>query len=212
MVRRLGELLEMEGGRIVGEKALKLLPMEGGGWFVFSNIDNHRVDAVVVATGAWSRSLLDPLGVKVSLQAERGYHAFLPEPTTTLSLPVSFKSRGFALTPMEGGLRAAGTVEIDDLDAPPDERRVQVLQQHLRQLFPDLQSKPARLWMGTRPGTPDSLPVLGDVSARPGLFLCFGHGHFGMTGGPPSGRLVAACVMGEAPRIDMGPYRVARFG
>jgi len=64
--------------------------------------------------------------------------------------------------------------------------------------------------MGHRPSTPDSLPILGS-SAVPGLFLAFGHGHFGMTGGPPSGRLVAQLVNGVAPTIDPAPYSWRRF-
>ena len=59
--------------------------------------------------------------------------------------------------------------------------------------------------------TPDSLPVLGEVPGRPGLFLAFGHGHFGMTGGPPSARLVAQIVNGERPGIDPAPYACTRF-
>ena len=211
MVQRLADLLQAEGGLILAERAMKLLPQEGGGWLVMTNIGNHRVDAVVVAAGAWSNGLLSPLGIQVPLQAERGYHAFLPDPSIPLRMPISFKNRGFALTPMEGGLRAAGTVEIDALEAPPDERRVAILERHVQEIFPGLQSGTTRLWMGSRPGTPDSLPVLGAVPTRPGLFLCLGHGHFGMTGGPPSGKLVAASVMGAPTTIDLAPYAIGRF-
>ena len=86
---------------------------------------------------------------------------------------------------MEGGLRAAGTIEIAGLSAPPDERRAMILAEHARELFPDLKHGEPRLWMGFRPSTPDSLPILGEVRGHPRLFLAFGHGHFGMTGGPP---------------------------
>ena len=146
------------------------------------------------------------------LQAERGYHAVLPEPSIEVRLPISFKGRGFALTPMEGGLRAAGTVEIAALDAVPDERRSHILARHVREIFPHLQSGEPSIWMGARPGTPDSLPVLGGVPGRPGLFLCLGHGHFGMTGGPPSGRLLAQLMTGAPPDIDPVPYALSRFG
>ena len=65
--------------------------------------------------------------------------------------------------------------------------------------------------MGFRPSFPDSLPVLGPVPARPGLHLAFGHGHYGLTAGPPSGRLVAALATGRPPPIDPTPYHVGRF-
>jgi glycine/D-amino acid oxidase-like deaminating enzyme len=65
--------------------------------------------------------------------------------------------------------------------------------------------------MGHRPSTPDSLPVLGEAPGRPGLFFSFGHGHFGMTGSPPSARLVAQLVNGTPPSIDPAPYACSRF-
>ncbi|SHI36250.1 D-amino-acid dehydrogenase [Roseomonas rosea] len=210
-VRRLGELFQAGGGTILPERAMKLIPREGGGWMVMTNTANHLAEQVVVAGGAWSRLLLDPLGIRVPLETERGYHLMLPDPSITPKLPILYKSGNFGVTPMAEGLRVAGTVEIAGLDAAPDERRAQQLLRQLRGLFPEIQGGEPRLWMGYRPSTPDSLPVLGPVPSHPGLHLCFGHGHFGMTGGPPSGRLVAGTILGDTPRIDMAPYAITRF-
>jgi glycine/D-amino acid oxidase-like deaminating enzyme len=80
-----------------------------------------------------------------------------------------------------------------------------------RQLFPDLAHGTPRLWMGFRPSTPDSLPVLGEAPGWPGLFLASGHGHFGMTGGPPSARLIASLMTGAPLPVDQAPYRPDRF-
>ncbi|MFC0387167.1 NAD(P)/FAD-dependent oxidoreductase [Muricoccus vinaceus] len=211
IVRRLAELFQEAGGCILPERAMKLIPREGGGWMVMTNTDNHVAAEVVVAGGAWSRLLLEPLGIHVPLETERGYHLMLPAPSVALKLPILYKSGNFGVTPMAEGLRVAGTVEIAGLDAAPDERRAQQLQGKLRGLFPGLEAGEPRLWMGFRPSTPDSLPVLGSVPGHPGLHLCFGHGHFGMTGGPPSGRLVAGTILGDRPRIDMAPYAISRF-
>jgi len=210
-VAALADRLRAEGGTIGAERAMKLIPREGGGWMVMTNVANHVAPRVVVAAGAWSGRLLAPLGVRVKLETERGYHATLPEPTIALRYTVIHKSRGFGLTSMEDGLRVAGTVEIGGLDAPPDERRALNLVTQARQLFPGLAHGAPRLWMGFRPSTPDSLPALGEAPGRPGLFLAFGHGHFGMTGGPGSARLVAALVTGAPPPIDPAPYRPGRF-
>ena len=210
-VQTLGELFRQEGGALINERAMKLIPREGGGWMVMTNIANRSAEHVVVATGAWSRQLLDPLGIKVALETERGYHAMLFSPEVMPALPISNKTRAFGVTPMEDGLRVAGTVEISGLDAPPNEERAKILVQHARRMFPALTGAQVRYWMGFRPSTPDSLPILGDVSGRPGLHLVFGHGHFGMTGGPPSGRLVAQLITGQAPGIDPAPYAAQRF-
>ena len=211
LVGALADVLRSEGGEILPERALKIIPRAGGGHTVLTNVANRPADAVVVATGAWSKQLLGPLGIAVPLETERGYHATLPSPSIEPRYTISYKSRGFGITPMEGGLRAAGSVEFAGLDAAPDERRAHVLAAHARALFPGLEHGEPTIWMGHRPSTPDSLPVLGGVPGHPGLFLAFGHSHFGMTGGPPSGRLVSALILGTPPPIDPAPYAVSRF-
>lgn len=213
IVAALAERFLADGGEIVAERAMKLIPQSAAaGFLVMTNIANRAAERVVVAAGAWSRQLLAPLGISVPLETERGYHAMLPEPNVRLAFPITNKSRSYALTPMEHGLRLAGTVEIAGLTAPPDERRAAVLVRHAHKLFPTLEHGTPSFWMGFRPSTPDSLPVLGEVRRWPQLFLAFGHGHFGMSGGPPSGRLVARMMRGEAPEIDPAPYALARFG
>jgi glycine/D-amino acid oxidase-like deaminating enzyme len=177
-----------------------------------TNIANHETDTLVVAGGIWSRGLIEPLGIRIPLETERGYHLMLPDANVAPRTPLLYKSRSFSVTPMEHGLRAAGTVEIAGLDAVPDERRAEQLLGHVRRLFPGIAGGKPRLWMGHRPSTPDSLPVLGPVTGHPGLHLCLGHGHFGMTGGPPSGRLVSDLILGVSSRIDAAPYSAKRFG
>jgi len=212
LVRTLGSLLVDAGGEIIAERAMKIVPdPTAAGYRVITNISNRSAPKLVVATGAWTRELIDPLGVRVPLETERGYHAMLPAPNLTLPIPISVKNRGFGMTSMEGGLRVAGTVEIGGLRAPLDEKRAMVLVTHAKRIFPKLQAGEPSYWMGHRPSTPDSLPVLGEAPGRPGLFFCFGHGHFGMTGSPPSARLVSQLVKGATPGIDPAPYACNRF-
>ena len=211
IVQTLADLFRAGGGTIICERVMKLIPREGGGFTAMTNLANRQADRVVVAAGAWSGRLLSPLGIHVPLETERGYHAMLFSPTVQPPIPISNKTRGFFMTPMEDGLRVAGTVEIAGLDAPPDERRAQVLVDHARRLFPALQASDVRYWMGYRPSTPDSLPILGRSARHPELYLAFGHGHFGMSGGPPSGRLLARMITGQPPGIDPAPYAPNRF-
>ena len=211
IVHTLADTFRAGGGTIIAERAMKLIPREGGGYLVMTNIANRVADTVVIAAGAWSAQLLKPLGVRVPLETERGYHAMLFSPSMRPAIPISSKSRAFFMTPMEDGVRVAGTVEIGGLDAPPNEQRAKVLVDHARRLFPGLQVGDVRYWMGFRPSTPDSLPILGPVAGRPGLYLAFGHGHYGMSGGPPSGRLLARLITGQTPGIDPVPYGAQRF-
>ena len=208
----LGGLLVEAGGEMAPERAMKIIPRESPlGYTVMTNVGCRHTSALVVAAGAWSGRLLDPLGVRLPLEAERGYHAMLPSPGIEVKTAITNKSRGFALTPMEGGLRIAGTVEFAGLDAPPNERRAEVLLEHARRMFAKVDVTGHSLWMGFRPSTPDSLPIVGAAPGRPGLYLAFGHGHFGMTGGPPSGRLLSRLITGREPDIDAAPYAPVRF-
>jgi D-amino-acid dehydrogenase len=211
LVHTLGDLFREAGGEIIDEQVLKIIPQDGG-YMLLTNASNRTAKRVVLAGGAWSGGLLAPLGIKLPLETERGYHAMLPDHNLRLPIPISYKSRGFGITPMEHGLRVAGTVEIGGLQAPPNEQRARVLIEHARRLFPELKHGEPRFWMGHRPSTPDSLPILGETKSRPGLYLAFGHGHFGMTGGPPSAHIVSSLMLGRTSKIDPKPYSPARFG
>jgi D-amino-acid dehydrogenase len=212
LVRALADLLIEAGGELETERAMKIIPRQDApGYAVMTNIGYRLADDVVLAAGAWSRQLFGSLGIRVPLETERGYHAMLPAPGIGLSMTISNKTRGFGVTPMDYGLRVAGTVEIAGLDAPPDERRAQGLLAHIRAMFPSVDTRDSSLWMGFRPSTPDSLPILGEAPGRPRLYCAFGHGHFGMTGGPPSGRLLARLINRQTPDLDPAPYAAARF-
>ena len=210
LVHSVAELFRSAGGDIVTERVMKLIPREGG-YRAMTNLANRDADLVVVAAGAWSARLLAPLGISVPLETERGYHAMLFSPTVQPPMPISSKKHAFFMTPMEDGLRIAGTVELAGLEAPPDERRAKILVERARRLFPTLEAGETRYWMGFRPSTPDSMPILGPVPGHASLYCAFGHGHYGMSGGPPSGRLLTRMILGEAPGIDPAPYSMRRF-
>lgn len=207
----LADALRAEGGELRRERVLKLIPREGGGWTLLTNLANHEAAAVVVAAGSWSARLVAPLGVPLPLETERGYHLELAGPSVSLRMPIIDKTRSFALTPMADGLRLAGTVEIAGLEAPPNEARAVALRRGAEALFPGLTAAAQRMWMGFRPTLPDSVPAIGPVPGRPGLMLAVGHGHTGMIGGPATGRLVAELLAGERPHIPPEPYGMQRF-
>lgn len=212
LVRTLAQLFADAGGVFVQEAVTKLVPnAAGGGFRVLTNLSDLVADIVVVAAGAWSNKVLAPLGVKVPLEAERGYHVELSEPSIELPMPIIHQSRAIGATPMEGGLRLAGWVDIGGLDAPPDEKRGAAMLKQGIAMFPGLSFHKSSFWMGFRPGTPDSLPVLGEVRRKPGLFLAFGHGHTGMTAGAITGRLVSQLILREKAVLDPAPFALERF-
>jgi D-amino-acid dehydrogenase len=169
-------------------------------------------DAVVVAAGAWSGRLAARLGDRVSLDTERGYHLNLdPGEAGELRRPVVFPERVFALVPMQDGIRVTSGIELAGLEAPPDFSRIYKILPHARAALPGLGDRVNREWMGYRPSTPDSVPVIGASPRCPSVVYAFGHGHLGLTLGPATGRLVASVVAGRPAATDLAPYRPDRF-
>jgi D-amino-acid dehydrogenase len=200
------------GGQFVQEHVRTLEPREGGGIRVRSERGIRDFDAVVVAAGAWSRPLAAQLGDRVSLDTERGYHLNLdPGEAGELRRPVVFPERVFALAPMEDGIRLTSGIELAGLEAPPDFSRIYKRLPHARAALPGLSDRVSREWLGYRPSTPDSVPVIGASPRCPAVVYAFGHGHLGLTLGPITGRLVASVVSGRPAGIDLAPYRPDRF-
>jgi len=169
------------------------------------------VDELVLAAGAWSGRLLKTAGIGVSLESERGYHVTITDPGVDLRIQSMWARRKFVASPMEPGLRIAGTDEFAGLDAPPDPRRAAALLKHGEVMLPGLDPHNHTTWMGHRPGTPDSLPVIGRDPRYGNLLHAFGHGHTGLIGASVTGQLIADMVASRTPRIDGAPYRIERF-
>jgi D-amino-acid dehydrogenase len=168
-------------------------------------------EVVVIAAGAHSRPLAAQLGSDVPLETERGYHAMLASAGIATRMPVASGEGKYFVTPMEEGLRIAGTVELAGLDAPPDYRRADALVDKAKRLLPALSASNVERWMGHRPSLPDSLPVIGRSRQGANAFLAFGHGHVGLTAAAPTGEIVADLVAGRTPFMDVSPFSAARF-
>ncbi len=182
-----------------------------GRWTLHTDVGELSADKLVVAAGAWSARLLEPLGIKVPLEAERGYHLVFCNPGVTVNNSIMDTERKFVASSMLAGVRCAGTAEFAGLDAPPDYRRAKVFKRLGRKLFPKLNVDDAKEWMGSRPSFPDSLPCIGEVPGQPNLFTAFGHSHYGFGMAPNTGRIVAELVSGQQPNIDLTSYRIDRF-
>jgi D-amino-acid dehydrogenase len=169
-------------------------------------------DMVAVAAGAWSAKLLEPLGYRIPLESQRGYHIDFRNSGVNVSRPVIPADRKVFVSPMETGLRVAGTVEFGGLDAPPSPKRARLLVEDLAAVFPRARrSEQSAFWMGHRPCLPDSMPVIGASAAWGGLWFGFGHGHLGLTASAVTGDLLARSMAGERPNIDLRPFRAERF-
>lgn len=175
---------------------------EGGREFTF--------DKLVITAGVWSRRFVADLGLKVFLETERGYNTTFMNPSTTLEMPVFFSEHGFVATPFENALRIGGAVELASPEAPANYKRAAAMRRKMRRYVPDLQEEGGTEWMGRRPSTPDSLPVISLHPRDPRIAFAFGHGHLGLTLSATTGRHVARLLAGE--RDDaLAPFSITRF-
>lgn len=211
LVQRLAAHFVAGGGRILKSdvKGFELGPT--GPTHVRAGGDKIACDAVVVAAGAWSKKLAKQLGHDVPLETERGYHVTLPQAGRMPRMPLYSGDHSFAITPLDVGLRFAGTVELGGLDLPPNYARAEKLMIHGRRMFGELNEEGRSDWMGFRPSMPDSVPVISQGGRFRNTYFGFGHGHIGLTLGPATGRIIADLAAGRDPGLDMRPFRIDRF-
>ncbi len=208
---RIAEVCFGNGGQWIQDRVTRVAAGDTGISLQTETGRRIEADQLIVAAGAWSNPLAAQLDYKVPLIAERGYHSMISTPGVTLQYPVMSISRHFVMTPLEGGLRVAGTAEFAALDAEPDYRRAKVLLKHASHYLDGLQTEGVTEWMGQRPMMPDSLPVISVSPRHPNVFYAFGHGHYGLTQGPTTGRIIADLVIGSEPSTDLSAFRFDRF-
>ncbi len=167
---------------------------------------------VVAALGPWTPDLLDPFGIKLPLAVKRGYHRhFRAKGNAALSRPILDAENGYCLAPMEQGIRLTTGAEFAARDAPPTPVQFERLMPAARELFALGEAVEPQPWMGARPCFADSRPAIGRAPKARGLWLAYGHGHWGLTLGPATGRLLAEMITGTAPFCDPKPYGAERF-
>ena len=205
-VQALAAGIRHRGGIINERAAVTSVRDDGTAVTITSDAGQTSCDAVVLATGAWLPGLARAAGVRVRVQPGRGYSFRVPArplPAGPLYLP----AQRLACTPMPGGgLRVAGVMEFQAPEVPLDRTRVTRMAAELGELLAGLD--PARRtqeWVGARPCTPDGLPVIGPTrSAR--IFVAGGHGMWGITLGPATGRLLARTILTGRLAPELAPF------
>lgn len=190
----------------------RTLHRSGSGWRLETNEGGVDSANAVVALGPWAPDLLEPLGIRLPMGFKRGYHRhFKGEGNASLARPVVDVANGYLITPMEQGIRLTTGAEFAARDAAPTPVQFDRLMPAARALFPLGERADDKTWLGARPCFPDSRPVIGRAPGQNGLWLAIGHAHWGLTLGPPTGRLIADMIEGKTPFADPMPYAAERF-
>lgn len=211
LVTALADAFQRNGGEIIQGRVSEVTTGEAGVVSVQTEAGRRPIDDLVIAAGAWSHQLARRIGHKVPLETQRGYHVTVTNAGAAPTRGVMWAERKFLTTPMEMGVRVAGTVEFAGLDAAPDYRRADALVRQAADMWRGFDGSEGTKWMGHRPCLPDSLPVISHSPKARNVYFAFGHGHVGLSCASTTGRLLSDLVTGETPCIDPEPYRIDRF-
>lgn len=209
-VKSLAAVFQGLGGKIQQAEIKDFELTDGKVTAVLTSEGHQPCDRAVLATGVWSKPLMKKLGLSIPLETERGYHIIFTDAKGGPSHPIMVASGKFVATPMAAGLRCAGVVEFGGLDAGPSDAALALLRRQAKAAFPDMTHGEEITWLGHRPAPSDSLPLIGQVRAT-GVYTAFGHHHIGLTGGPKTGRIVAALVANQPVNTDLGAFDPMRF-
>lgn len=209
LVKAYAAAFEAQGGALIRARCTGIVSM-GAGWQLQTTDAVFNAEHVVIAAGPWALDLVRPLGYRLPLFVKRGYHQHYPQ-SARVNHPLLDGDTGFVLAPMAQGLRMTTGAEFAERDAPASDRQLRRCELAARDLLELGEACEVPPWLGSRPCTPDMLPVMGAAPRHRGLWFNFGHAHQGFTLGPVAGRLVAELIFGESPLIDPRPYRPERF-
>jgi D-amino-acid dehydrogenase len=203
-------MLALSGGQLLRSEIRTILP-ETEGWCVRHAGGSISARHLVVALGPWSAELLRPLGYRVPIAFERGYHQeFMANPSRLLQRPIYDVEGSFIMTPMENGIRVTSGVELTARDAPSSFAQLDAVVPLARGVA-EFGDAVGPVWRGARPTLPDSMPMIGAAPRHAGLWLAFGHQHVGFATGPATGAAIAAMICRASPSFDTAPFSPARY-
>lgn len=209
-IHALVRAFEAEGGQSRQAEVQVITKRDGRVCSARTNVGEMECSELVLTTGIWSKELMSMLGLKIQLEAERGYHLTFETPNQMPKNTMMMVAGKFGVNPMDIGLRCAGTVELGDHTTGPSDAPLGLLKSSVAKAFPNLKSAKVCEWMGFRPSTPDSLAVIGELQSS-GIYCGFGHQHIGLTAGPKTERLLASLISRQRPNADISAFDPQRF-
>lgn len=207
----LARVLRARGVVIEEHCQVRGLHADADGAIAETDRGRFRGRELLLAAGPWSPQLADKLGLRVPIQAGKGYSITYARPSLVPSRPVVLKDRSVFAIAWDGAMRLGGTMEFSGQDARLNEGRLAALElaaaQYLQQPPGEVQER----WYGWRPMTWDDMPVLGRSPLHPHVWIAAGHGMLGISMSCGTGQMMADLITGQAPAIDPAPYRLERF-
>jgi D-amino-acid dehydrogenase len=173
-----------------------------------------EADEFLLCGGSWSSEFARELGLRIPMQAGKGYSLTLPKPRQLPQICSICAEARVAVTPMDGALRVGGTMEIAGLNEDINPIRVRGIIDSFCRYFPEFQPYDfdgVQPWRGLRPCSPDGLPYIGRTSRFANLSIATGHGMMGLSLGPITGQLMAEILSGETLQWDISMLSPDRY-
>jgi D-amino-acid dehydrogenase len=173
---------------------------------------NYKGDEFVLASGSWSGHPARKLGLRLSLQAGKGYRINVSRPTG-VRLPAILMEAKVAVTPMREFTRFAGTMEFSGINQRIRKERVQAIARAAESYYSGLRISQSELdaaKCGLRPVSPDGLPYIGRPSGVQNLTVATGHAMMGWSLGPATGKLVSEIIAGKKPSMNLEGFHPDR--
>lgn len=200
-----------QGVQFIRRQVINIQSNAKGVLIQFNDASQLQARQVIICAGAWSHQLSKQMGDVIPLETERGYNTTLAPDAFNLKRQVTFVDHGFVVSPLSCGIRVGGSVELAGLHRPPNLQRAKYMLDKASQFLPGLNTENGKPWMGFRPNTPDSLPVIGRSSTNSSCIYAFGHGHLGLTQAAATAKLVSQLVQKQKTDIDLQAYSPKRF-
>ncbi|MGI8604747.1 MAG: NAD(P)/FAD-dependent oxidoreductase [Verrucomicrobiales bacterium] len=182
---------------------------------VQSSAGDFSADEVVLCGGAWSPAFAKSAGIRLPMQAGKGYRLTLSHPRQLPDLCSILAEARVAVTPLPGGrLRFGGTMEMAGMNESIRPRRVRGIVKSVPKYFPAFREgdfEGVEPWCGLRPCSPDGLPYLGRFRDFRNFSCATGHGMLGLSLGPITAQLMADVLAGESARLDISALKPDRF-
>jgi len=197
-----------------GSEVVKMNQDSRGIQSITTERETLEADAFVLAGGVWSAKLASTIGLRLPLQAGKGYSMTLDASEHSPTIPSILVEGRVAITPMGDKLRVGGTMELAGIDDSIDPRRVEGIVNTFCQYLPDFSASNFAnqpVWKGLRPCSPDGVPYIGPFAKVPNLYAAAGHAMMGLSLGPATGFLIAQHVAGGKPQVDSSLLRPDRF-
>jgi D-amino-acid dehydrogenase len=181
---------------------------------VLTDKEKITTDEVVIANGSWIPQVSKLLGLRVLLQAGKGYSFRYSDLQKNLLYPSILVDDRVATTPYNRTLRIGGTMEINGHNDTILTKRVLAIHTAFKKYYPAMPLEspdPQKAWFGYRPVTPDGMPYIGRHSSFSNLSFAGGHAMLGVSAAHGTGKIITDIISNRKPTIDIAGFDPGRF-